>query len=134
MAPFDALPTSFIYSNVSLRWNNERVKSWGTFFNSQHFEGRGACWSSGMGTRKSDKHQLLTQTCTNQTISWLIHSLSIFGVKMNLNLGREATTFPLIVYFMPLHEAHIQMTFCLETPKWESQNSQSWDSRDFGDP
>jgi hypothetical protein len=28
---------------------------------------------------------------------------------------------------MPLHEAHIQMRFCPETPKWESQNSQSWD-------
>ncbi len=36
------------------------------------------------------------------------------------NLG-EATTFPLIVYFMPLHEAHIQMAFCFETPKWESR-------------
>jgi len=50
-----------------------------------------------------------------------------------LNL-EEATTFPLIVYFVPLHEAHIQMAFCPRTPKWESQNSQSWDSRDFGAP
>jgi hypothetical protein len=46
----------------------------------------------------------------------------------------EATTFPLIVYFVPLHEAHIQMTFCPGTPKWESRNSQSWDSRNFGAP
>jgi hypothetical protein len=27
-----------------------------------------------MGTRKSDKHQLLTWTCTNQTTSWLLRS------------------------------------------------------------
>jgi hypothetical protein len=37
----------------------------------------------------------------------------------NLDLG-EATTFPLIVYFASLHEGHIQMVFCPETPKWES--------------
>ncbi len=43
----------------------------------------------------------------------------------------EATTFPLIVYFAPLHEGHIQMAFCPETPKWESQNCNTWDSRDF---
>jgi hypothetical protein len=29
---------------------------------------------------------------------------------------REATTFPLIVYSVSLHEAHIQMTFCLGLP------------------
>jgi hypothetical protein len=29
---------------------------------------------------------------------------------------REATTFPLIVYFVPLQEAYIQMTFCPGTP------------------
>jgi hypothetical protein len=28
-----------------------------------------------MGIRKSDKHQLLTQTCTNHTTSWLMHNL-----------------------------------------------------------
>jgi hypothetical protein len=50
-----------------------------------------------------------------------------------LELG-EATTFTLIVYYVPLHEAHIQMSFCPRTPKWESRNSQSWDSYDFGAP
>ncbi len=29
----------------------------------------------------------------------------------------EATTFPLIVYFAPLHGGHIQMAFCPETPE-----------------
>ncbi len=51
-----------------------------------------------------------------------MHSWSTFGAKTNHrqtrthkthhdpNLG-EATTFPLIIYFVHLHEAHIQMTF-----------------------
>jgi hypothetical protein len=84
-----------------------------------------------MGTRKSDKHQLLTRTYTNQTTSLLMHSLSTFRVKTSQgqtwihthhdsNL-EETTTSPLIVYSMPFHEAHIQMTFCFGTPKWESQ-------------
>jgi hypothetical protein len=29
----------------------------------------------------------------------------------------EAITFPLIVYSAPLHEAHIQMAFCPESPE-----------------
>ncbi len=56
---------------------------------------------------------------------------STFGARMNHrqiwthkthhgpDLG-EATTFPLILYYVPLHKAHIQMAFCPETPKWES--------------
>jgi hypothetical protein len=35
--------------------NNERIRSWGTLPGSHHFGGRGACWSSEMGTKKSDK-------------------------------------------------------------------------------
>ncbi len=50
-----------------------------------------------------------------------------------MDLG-EATTFPLIVYYVAFHEAHIQMAFCPGNLKWESQNSQSWDSYNFGAP
>jgi len=46
----------------------------------------------------------------------------------------EATTFPFIVYFVPGHGTSTQMSFCPEIPKWESRNSQSWDSYDFGGP
>jgi hypothetical protein len=49
------------------------------------------------------------------------------------NLG-EATTFPFIVYYVPLHEAHIQMAFFPGIPKRDSRNCQSWDSRNFGAP
>jgi hypothetical protein len=60
-----------------------------------------------------------------------MHSWNIFGSRMSHgqtwthkthhgpDLG-EATTFSLIIYFVPIHEAHIQMTFCPGTPKWES--------------
>ncbi len=60
-----------------------------------------------------------------------MHNLNTFGVRTSheqpqthkiqhgLDLG-EATTFPLIVYSTPLHEAHVQMAFCPGTPKWES--------------
>jgi hypothetical protein len=33
-----------------------------------------------------------------------------------LDLG-EATTFPLIIFFMPSHGAYTQMSFCPKTPK-----------------
>jgi hypothetical protein len=81
-----------------------------------------------MESRNSDKHQLLTQTCTNQTTSWLVHSLNTFGAKTNHGQIRthkthhgpdlaKVSTFPLIIYYVPLHEAHIQMTFCPKSPK-----------------
>ncbi len=125
--------------------NNGRVKSCGMVPGSQHFGGRGACWSPEMGIRKNDKHQLCTWTCTNQITSWLVHSLSAFGARMShgqtwthkihhdLDLG-GATTFPLIVYSVLGHGTSTQMTFRPGTPKWESQTSQSWDSRNFGGP
>jgi hypothetical protein len=54
-------------------------------------------------------------------------------IHHNSDLG-EATTFSFIVFYVPLHKGHIQMAFCPGTPKWESQNSHRWDSRDFGGP
>jgi hypothetical protein len=87
----------------------------------------------------------LTWIYTNQTASWLVHNLNIFGARMNQeqtqthkthhgpNLG-ESNTFPLIIFFVPLHEAHIQMAFHPRTPKWEFRNSHSLDFYDFGGP
>jgi hypothetical protein len=63
-----------------------------------------------------------------------MHSWSTFGTQTShkqththkthhgLDLG-EATTFPLIVFFVPNHEASTQMSFCFEIPKLESRNS-----------
>jgi hypothetical protein len=52
-----------------------------------------------------------------------MHGLGTFGARMSHGQFRthkthhssdlrEATTFPLIVYFVPLHKGHIQMAFC----------------------
>jgi hypothetical protein len=41
--------------------------------------------------------------------------LEFTRLTMPQTWGGEATTLPLIVYFVPLHEAHIQMAFCLGT-------------------
>ncbi len=96
-----------------------------------------------MGLRRIDKLQLFTRTYTKTNTRWLVHSLSTFGVKTSheqlrihkihhgLDLG-EATTFPFILYYAPLHKNHIQMAFCPGTPKWESRNSHNWVSCDFG--
>jgi hypothetical protein len=43
----------------------------------------------------------------------------------------EATTFPLIVLFVPDHGTSTQMSFCPGTPKLEFRNSLNWDSRNF---
>jgi hypothetical protein len=106
---------------------------------------RGACWSFGMGLGWLTSINYSHGPTQHQTTNWLVHNLSIFGVRMSheqtrthkthhgLDLG-EATTFPLIVHSMPIHEAHIQIAFCLGTFKWESQNRQSWDSHNFGAP
>jgi hypothetical protein len=76
---------------------------------------------------------------------WLVHSWSTFGARTNHGQIRthkthhgpelgEATNFALIIYYVFLHKAHIQMTYCPKTPKWEFRNSQNWDFHDFGAP
>jgi hypothetical protein len=50
--------------------NNERVRSWGMLLGSQHFGGRGACWSFRMGLGKNDKQ--------------LIHSLGFAQTKQHV--------------------------------------------------
>jgi hypothetical protein len=88
---------------------------------------------------------LLTRACTNQTTIWLVRNWNIFcawtshdcawihKIHHGLDL-REATTFPLIVFFMPNHGANTQMSFCPRTPKLESWNSLNWDFCNFGGP
>jgi hypothetical protein len=133
----DAFPNSLINSNVSLKWKQRKSKELGTLPGSQHFGVRRVCWSFGMGLGIMISDQSLTRTYTNQTTSWLMHSWNTFGARTkhrqtrihkthhSPNL-REATTFPLIIYFVPNHGISIQMAF--------SQNSQNWDSRKFGGP
>ncbi len=65
-----------------------------------------------------------------------MRSWSTFGAQMNhkqtqihkthhdLDL-KEATTFPFILFSVAGQRASTQMSFCPETPKLESQNSQN---------
>ncbi len=61
-----------------------------------------------------------------------MHSWNTFVVKKNHGQIRthkahhnpdlgEATTFPLIIYFVPNHKTNTQMSFCPKTPIWNSQ-------------
>jgi len=109
--------------------NNGRRRSWGPFLSSQHFRRKKdmlELW--GGDYDKWQVGQLFTQTYTNQTISCLVHSYITFGAWMSHkhtrthkiqhgpNLG-EATTFPLIVLFVPGHRGCTQMSFCHGIPK-----------------
>jgi hypothetical protein len=89
-----------------------------------------------MGLGRMTSNYSIMRICTNQTTSWLVHSLGIFGGRTNHEQPRtykihhgpdlgEATTFPLIVFSVALHGNHIQMAFRPRIPKWESRNSHS---------
>jgi hypothetical protein len=76
-----------------------------------------------MGLGRMTSNHSFTRTCTKPNNKSLMHSWNTFGAKMSHGQTRthkihhgpdlgEATNFPLIVYFMPLYEAQIQMAFC----------------------
>ncbi len=111
---------------------------------SQHFGGRGACWSSGMGLEEWQALNHSHGPAQNQTTSWLVHGWSTFGARTSHgqiethkihhspDLG-EATTFPFILYFVTSHGTNTQMSFCLGTPKWVSRNSHNCNFCNFRD-
>jgi hypothetical protein len=78
--------------------------------NSQHFGGKEACWSFGMGTMMSDKWDNYSHGLAQTKQQGLVHSWSTFGAQVNtdsqdslqLRLG-GSTTFPLIVFSMHGH-------------------------------
>jgi len=52
----DTPPISLMSSTVGPNGeNNPTIRNWGMLPGSQHFGGKGACWSFEMGTKKSDK-------------------------------------------------------------------------------
>ncbi len=74
------------------------------------------------GTRKNWQASITHKDLHKTNTRWLVHSWNTFGAKMSHEQTRthkshhssdlgEATTFPLIVYFAPLHGGHIQMVF-----------------------
>ncbi len=113
--------------------NSGRARSRGTLPGSQHFggvEGR-------VGPPRWDQEELTSFTYSHRpaqnqhkvVTTQLKHfwcqdeprATQTHKTHHGPNLG-EATTFPLIVYSVAAHGAHIQMVFCPGTPKWESRN------------
>jgi len=107
-----------------------------------------ACSTFGIkGPARASRRGLgrVTRTYTNQTISWLVRNWNNFGAQTSheqIQIHkthhrpdlREATTFPLIIFFMPSHRANTQMSFCPTTLKLESRNFWNWNFRNFGGP
>jgi hypothetical protein len=115
--PSDVLPSSLIDSNVSLKWKQRKNKELGTrsLASTLGVEGcaRALRWDWEEWKALNHSHG----PTQNQTTSWLVHSWSTFGVKTSHeqtqthkthhgpDLG-EATTFPLIIYFVPGHKTN----------------------------
>ncbi len=111
--------------------NSGRVKSRGTLPGLQHFGGvEGRARTSGwdqeeltsfthshkpaQNQRKVVNAQLEHLWCQDEPRATWTHK-----IHHGPDLG-EATTFPLIVYFVPLHGTHIQMAFCPKTAPYGS--------------
>jgi hypothetical protein len=107
--------------------NNRRTRSWGTLLGSKHFQGRGACWSSRMGTRKSDKQVNYSHgpAQTKQQVGYcVVGTLLVHGQitsKHRLTRLITARTWgkppPSPLFFMLGHRASTQMSFCPRIPK-----------------
>jgi hypothetical protein len=104
---------------------------------------KGRVESSGIRLGRGTNY-LVTQSCIqNQPTSWLVHIWDTLGVGTShkqpwthlihhgLDSG-EATTFPHIVFFVPLRCTCIRMTLFPGTPKVESRNCPGLDFRNFG--
>jgi hypothetical protein len=125
--------------------DNGKRRSWGMLISSQHFGGRGVCCSSGMRLGRAISGSIIHADLhkpNNKLVSVkLEHFWCMNEPRANMDsqdsprpgLG-ESHHLPLLVYFVLGHETSTQMSFCLGTPKWESQNSQNRDFCDFGGP
>jgi hypothetical protein len=109
--------------------------------NTLEVEGRGEVLGCGLGRLISES---ITHIDLHKSNNKLVSAyLDTFGAQTNheqtwthkthndLDLG-QTTTFPLIVFFVAGHGASTQMSFCPETPKWESRNFQNWEFCHFG--
>ncbi len=123
----DPLPLSRVESRErALGPNFPQLDIWWTFKSVHPGTKERVIWDGDQDEWQAN--QLFTWTCTNQTISWLVHNWSTFGAQINHgqtwmhkthhgpNLG-EATTFSFIIFFVHGHESNIQMSFCPTTFK-----------------
>jgi hypothetical protein len=127
-------------SQVDNSGKREGVEARSLTRNTKGVEGRAGAPGLGLGIVTSLIH--LLELASKPTTKWLVRILEHLGAKTSHgqlwthkthhgpDLG-EATTFPHIVLSMPLHGTCIQMAFCPKTPKEESRNCPSLDSRHF---
>jgi len=126
----DAFPTPWKTQMWVQVEDSGRGRSRGTLPSSQHFERYKDVLKLRDETRKSWQASLTHTGLHTTHTKWLVHSWSTLGARTShafLVLGqatsntdtldspwpklREATTFPLIVYFVAGHGAYIQMVF-----------------------
>ncbi len=94
---------------------------------SQHFVGKGACWSSGMGLGRTTSSSLIHTNLHKPNNKLVIAESKQLGARTshkqtqtykthhNPDLG-ETTTFPLIVLFVPSHYTCTQCHFVPRLP------------------
>jgi hypothetical protein len=112
-------------TNPKVKRVEEGVGACSLACNTLGVEGRAEAPKSRLG--RLTKNSITNTDLHNQTTNWLVRSLGIFGAHMSheqtqthkIHRGpnlQEATTFPLIVYYVPGHVTNTQMSFCLGTP------------------
>ncbi len=104
---------------------------------SQHFGVERRAGTLGWGLRRVISKSITHMDLHKPNNKLVMRSWNIFGAwtsheqtwihktHHNLNL-REATTFPLIVFFVHGHETYIQMSFCPRTPKLGVSKFSKW--------
>ncbi len=123
----DAPLSSQMDSTASPKVNSERRRNWGAFFGSPHFKGRRVCWRSEMGLRRLTSNSITHTNLHKPNNKLVSEQLEHFGAWMNHEQPRtynthhspnfgEATTFLLLIYFVPGHGTNTQMSFCPENP------------------
>jgi hypothetical protein len=131
----DALPSSLMDSNVRINWKQWKSKKLRHAPCLALFGGGRGMLELWVGTRRVTSINYshgLTQNQTQCGYCMLEHfwcevearTTQTHKTHHGLDLG-EATTFPLIVYFVPLHEAHIQMAFISRLPSGSPEICQS---------
>ncbi len=81
--PLWRTPELFDGLNFESKVEDNMRRSWDVFPSSQHFGGRGACWSFGIETKKIDKQSIIHTYLHKPNNKLLVGSWSIFGARTN---------------------------------------------------
>ncbi len=138
----DAPPNSLMDSTMSPKVKTTEGEGVGVLPSSQHW-GKRACWSSEIGlgrvTSISIIHTDLHKLNKKLVSAKLKHFWCMDESRINMNshnspwfgLGESHHLPPYSILCAWPQNQHPNIILP-NIPKWESQNSQNWDSRDFG--